>query len=142
MDADPWEVVVCGVAVLTATGESRSVQMGWAADEVGQWFLASGGRRLAGEGVPPEHLAGYTRLIFGGDPGGGGEVVAPPPPAVADVVNIDGRPRPRLRDRLARRRLNPASWAAVLTAMGAAMLRFGVGSGLWCNLAAGAWTMG
>lgn len=137
MQADPWDVVVYGTAVHRASGETRPVRMGWVAAERGAWFLESGGRVLKDEGVPPESMDRYTRLIFG-DPGGGGESVR-----VADPVNLDGSPRTKLLDRLARRGLESRSLAAMVVATGGALLRLGMGSGMWCNLAGGIWhTMG
>lgn len=107
MQDGPWEVVVYGVAVHQVTGEVRPVQMGWSAAEIAAWFLESGGRVLRAEGLPPEDLARYTRLIFAAD-GGNGQ-----PVAVADPVNIDGGRRNSLRDRVARRHLGePEAMAA------------------------------
>lgn len=107
MDSDPWEVVVCGVAVCRATGEARPVRMGWSAGEGGgSWFLACDGRELKDDGVPIERLARYTRLIFADG--------SPPThrAPVADPVNLDGSPRNRLLDRLARRGLETEAMAA------------------------------
>lgn len=108
METGPWDVVVYGTAVDRATGETRPVAMGWRAGELGAWFLESGGRTLRSDGIPAEHVARYTRLIFPPD-GDGGESRT-----VADPVGMDGRPRPdhRLLDRRARRGLETRAMVA------------------------------
>jgi hypothetical protein len=97
MDAPVWSIVCHGVAVNQDTLETVGVRIAWRTGPASCVEFAARDR-LETQRRRAEDMAALAALLFP-TPDGGLPQLSPIP----DPVNIDGSPRNKLRDRLARR---------------------------------------